>query len=243
MDRPALRALPPYEYVYQHISFEPVGKNYHISYDGHLYSVPYQHRNERVEVRATCATVEIYLNGKRIASHQRSNLKGKATTVKEHRPKEHQQYGDWSTAQLLESAQKIGPATTSLVQLVMTKHPIVEQGYKVCLGILRLRKTVGNDRLEAACRRAVHFGAHTLKSIQSILDTGLDRCPLPEKPRHLVLVHCNVRGADAFNTSLNKENNHANSADNRESENNETDGNGEVPGSPIADAGLTGTNL
>jgi transposase len=244
IDRPALRPLPEIPYEYAHVAYAPVYTNYHVDYDGHLYSVPHKHRGERVEVRATVSTIEIYLKGKRIASHARSPLKGKATTLKEHQPKAHQHYGDWSVERLLETAQKSGSSTAQLVELIMQKHAVVEQGYKICLGILRFRKTAGDERLEAACRRALHFNALSFKSVKSILDTGLDRRPLPEKPRHLVLAHSNIRGAAAFAaTTNNKENPDANPSDHRQHESTEAVGHGESPGSTIADVGRTGTEL
>lgn len=242
IDRPALKPLPELSYEYSHIVFAPVYTNYHVDYDGHLYSVPYKYRGELAEVRATVSTVEIFVKGKRVASHVRSALKGKSTTLKEHQSKAHQQYGDWSSERLTEMALKTGSSTAKLVELIFQQHTIAEQGYKVCLGILRLRKAAGDERLEAACRRALHFGALSFKSVKSILDTGLDRRPLPEQPRHLVLAHSNIRGATAF-TTTNKENLDANPSDDRQHESAETAGYGESPGGTITDAGRTGTEL
>ncbi len=240
-DRPALRPLPDAPYQYTHVAHALVYTNYHVDYDGHLYSVPYKHRNERAEVRATISVVEIYIKGKRVASHIRSQLKGRATTLEEHQPIGHQQYGDWSAERLLEMAQKTGPFTTEVIDKIMKQHTIAEQGYKVCMGILRLRKSVGDQRLEAACQRALHFDALTYKSVRSILDKGLDSRPLPEKPRHLVLAHSNIRGAAAFTTTTKE--NYDDTSDNRQHESVETDRNGEGARSSDADGKRTGTEL
>jgi hypothetical protein len=46
--------------------------------------------------------------------------------------------------------------------------------------ILRLEKTVGSQRLEAACARAIYFGDIRYRRIKDILNAGLDMMPLPE---------------------------------------------------------------
>lgn len=97
----------------------------------------------------------------------------------------------------------------------MASKPHPELGYRACFGVLRLAKEVGNERLEAACQRALAINACSLKSIKSILSTGLDKRPLPEQPRQLTIVHSNIRGKEAFTTSTNGGDNNANSSNTR----------------------------
>lgn len=197
IDKPALKPLPKEQYEYMHVKKATVHiADYHIEYEGCWYSAPYQYRGRTIEVRATWHTVEIFLYGKRIASHPRLS-KGRHT-LNEHRPKSHQQYGEWPPDRIQRWAASIGPSTESLVTAIMQKQQHPELGYRSCFGILRLAKVVGNERLDAACRRALDINALYLKSVKSILDNGLDKRPLPEKPRQLTLIHPNIRGADSF---------------------------------------------
>lgn len=217
IDKPALKPLPNTPYEYMHIKKATVHiADYHVEYDNCYYSAPYQYRGRTVEIRAALHTIEIYLKGKRIASHPRGFIKGSRSTLKEHRPKSHQEYGSWPPERMIRWAATIGPATKSLIEKILQnqKHP--EQGYRSCFGILRLAKSTSNDRLEAACQRALAINAFSLKSVKSILDSGLDRRPLPEKPRQLTLVHENIRGAISFNTQHPQEdNNNVDSSNNR----------------------------
>jgi len=88
-------------------------------------------------------------------------------------------------------------------------HP--EQAYNRCSGILRLARTHGAPRLEAACLRGLTTGAISYKSIKSILSTGLDRRPLPSASQNeLRIVHSDIRGAEYYATAQGGGTNHAN---------------------------------
>lgn len=154
-----------------------------------------------MEIRATNHTVEVFLRGKRIASHVRHITTGKRTTLKEHRPKNHQDYGEWPPERLVRWVEQIGPETKTLIEKILADRDHPEQGYRSCFGILRHAKTVGNQRLNAAAARALTINACSLKSITSILKFGLDSRPVPEKPPQLIVLHSNIRGKDSFNTS------------------------------------------
>src|SRR6266542_163011 len=106
-----------------------------------------------VEVRATEATIEVFHRGTRVASHARSGIKHRHTTIPEHMPSAHRRYAFWTPARLLAAAEKIGPSTIALCEAIMRAKPHPEQGFRSCLGILRMEKTYGARRLEAACRR------------------------------------------------------------------------------------------
>src|ERR1035437_323617 len=92
LDKPALRALPAARYQYGDWETHRVNIDYHVEFDNHWYSVPYQLTQQEVEVRATAATVEIFHRGLRVASHARSHVAHVATTVNDHRPKAHQRH-------------------------------------------------------------------------------------------------------------------------------------------------------
>ena len=99
---------------------------------------------------------------------------------------------EWSPERFIQWAEKSGPATAKLITEV---HP--EQSYRSCLGILRLGKSYGDSRLEAACQRALTLGTYAVRSIESILKHRLDEQPLGKTEElALPLDHDNIRNAD-----------------------------------------------
>ncbi len=202
IDKPALKPLPKDAYEYMHIKKASIHiADYHVDYEGCWYSAPYQHRGKWIEVRSTLNTLEIFLKGKRIASHPRCFIKGNRFTLPEHQPKSHQEYGAWPPERMIKWAATIGPEAKCLIEQILQKQQHPELGYRSCFGILRLSKPFGNERLNAACGRALAINAYSFKSVNSILKSGLDKRPLPEQPRQLTLVHENIRGAISFHTN------------------------------------------
>lgn len=175
-----------------------VNIDYHVELDKHYYSVPYRFIHREVRIRHTKNIVEIFLKGKRIASHRKSSFPGGHTTIKEHMPTGHREHMEWSPSRILRWAGKIGEATTSVVHMIMHSRRHPEQGYRSCLGILRLGKHYGDQRLESACRRAIEFEEYRYKYIRTILEKGLDKqnAELPDTQPQLD--HRNVRGGTYF---------------------------------------------
>ena len=203
LDRPALRALPRERFVFGEWSTARVNIDYHIDVGGHLYSVPHGRAHDTrtgkrvvVDVRATANTVEIFLRMDRIASHVRSHQRGRHTTCAEHMPLAHRAHAEWSPSRLIGWAATIGPATAKLVEAILTERRHPEQGYRSCLGILRLSKKYGQARLEAACARAAAVGARSYRHVDAILKKGLDRVELPTNATtdERVVTQENVRG-------------------------------------------------
>ena len=201
LDRPALSPLPATRYVFATWKKARVSIDYHIEVERRYYSVPYQVVGHEVEARLTEHTVEVFHANKRVASHRRGARPGHYTTVNEHMPRPHREYAQWTPQRLVRWASKTGPATAELIGRILESRRHPQQGFRSCLGILRLGKTYGEARLEAACRRAVHIGAYSYKSIESILKHKLDQQPLPETPAAPAqpsLFHDNVRGPDYY---------------------------------------------
>lgn len=198
IDQPALRSLPKSRFQFAQWKKARVNIDYHIELERHYYSVPYRLIRQEVELRYSATTLEIFHRGQRVATHRRSHQPGYHTTDAEHRPPAHRRYLEWTPSRLIRWGEKIGPQTATVVARILESRRYPEQGYRSCLGLLRLAGRFGEDRLEAACRRAVHLQATSYKSVQSILKTGLDRQDLPEEPRTLPLEHPNIRGADYF---------------------------------------------
>jgi transposase len=195
LDKPALKPLPSRPYEYAEWKKARVNIDYHVEVGAHYYSVPYQLIKDQLDIRITRRTVEAFHKGKRVASHVRSYQKGGYTTLTEHMPKAHQSYLEWTPQRLARWAGKTGVSTARVVETILESRPHPQQGFRSCLGIMRLGNHYGHERLEAACARALAIGARTYKSIEAILKNGLDRQPLPgaasETP---VIQHENIRG-------------------------------------------------
>ena len=198
LDKPKLRPLPPSPFVVAAWLEATVNIDYHVVVDHHYYSVPYGLIHQRLQVRLTDSSVELFHKAGRVAAHPRSFQRGQFTTLDEHRPKSHQRHLEWTPGRIIEWARKIGPQCALVVQNVMASRPHPEQGFRSCLGIIRLGKNHGEARLEAACLRALHFGTVSYRSIESILDKRLEAQPLEVDLPWSPPAHENVRGQEYF---------------------------------------------
>jgi Mu transposase, C-terminal domain len=200
LERPCLKPLPQEQYRYIGFKQPTVNIDYHIEVERHYYSVPYQLRGKKVEVFLSADTVEVFLNNRRIMTHQRSFQKGKYTTLTEHMPKSHQKHLEWTPSRLINWAEQTGPATVKVVETILSTRPHPEQGFRACLGIMRLGKKYTPERLEAAATRAVRIRGYSYKSIDSILKNGLDRVPMEERKEVIAVIqHDNIRGKEYYN--------------------------------------------
>jgi transposase len=196
LDRPALRSLPTARYEYAIWKKATVNIDYHVEVLGHYYSTPYPLVGQRLDARITSSTVELLHDGRRVAAHARSNHKGRFTTDPAHRPKSHQKHLEWTPSRIIAWAGQTGPSAAALVERILQTRPHPEQGYRSCLGLLRLGERYGKDRLEAACGRALRAGALSYRSVNSILQRGLDQVPQEEQASlPLPQDHENIRGA------------------------------------------------
>jgi transposase len=196
-DRPALRPLPPSRYELAEWATPTANIDYHVEIDHNFYSVPHQLRGEKLDARFTQTTVEIFLKSRRVASHARLRGRGRYSTNPKHMPAAHRAHAEWSPSRLISWAGKAGPAAAELVTHILRNRPHPEQGYRACLGIMHLGRQYGNDRLEAACRRAGHLRAFSYRTVRNILRSGTDRLPLEQDPAPApeLPLHGNIRGA------------------------------------------------
>lgn len=201
-DRPALQPLPTDRYVYGAWSKARVNIDYHVEVDHHYYSVPHALIHTVVDICLTAATVDILLRGQRVWLHLRSAVRGGFTTIPAHMPKAHRAHLEWTPSRLIGWAATIGPATAALATAILESRPHPEQGYRSCLGLMRLRKRDGAERLDAACARALVAGARSYRHVDSILKHGLDRLPLEGEPGPTSppRSHANVRGPAYYHT-------------------------------------------
>lgn len=197
-EKQALLPLPAARFEMATWSKTTVNIDYHAEVDKHFYSVPYQLVHQELQARSTATTVELFHQGKRVAAHPRSHLTGRFTTLDEHRPKAHQRFLEWTPSRLIAWARKTGPQCGQVVERILDSKPHPEQGFRSCLGIIRLGKAVGAERLEAACARALLFGTCSYRSIKSILDAKLDQQPQEPELALQSPSHENVRGQDYY---------------------------------------------
>jgi len=202
LDRPALAPLPTTRFTHGDWSYAKVGLDYHVRVDHHDYSVPYQLVGEHVDIRLSAATVEVYRRGKRVASHVRSHDYGGTTTLVEHMPAAHQRHAEESVAELEAWATRVGVCTLALVRAILNERRHPEHGFRSCRGLKALSRHYDPSRIEAACERALVVGARSYTNVESILQHGLDRQPLPEPVKSdeapPPLDHENIRGPDYY---------------------------------------------
>lgn len=200
IDAPALRPLPAARFEPARWKTARVNIDYHIEIDGHSYSVPFRLVRTQVQVRVTASTVEVFAAHQRVACHVHSSARGRHTTVAEHMPAAHRAHREWTPAKLIDWGERIGPNTAAVVRWQLEHRPHPEQGYRACLGLQRLARACGAERLEAACSRALAIGAPLYRSVDSILKRGVDRQPqaAAAAPLPTVAQHDNVRGPDYY---------------------------------------------
>ena len=161
-----------------------VGPNYHIAVERMNYSVPFEYIKQKVDVRLTRSTVEVFYEGNRICSHRR--LYGKFnqySTIQEHMPPDHQKYVQWNGERFVSWAAKIGSSTQAAVKAILSSYKVEQQGYKSCMGLLKLADKYTPERLENACKRAFEYTPQpSYKNIQTILSTGQDKVPKEAEP-------------------------------------------------------------
>ena len=200
LDRPALSPLPPNRYEMAEWKDCTVNIDYHVDVDHNFYSVSHQLGGARVDTRATVGIVEVFFRGKRIASHVRLTGRGRYSTVKEHMPASHRAHLEWTPSRLIHWAETTGPAAGRVAAEILKSRPHPEQGYRSCLGIMRLSERYGPARVEAACLRAEQLGAASYKTVKNILGAGLDTLPFdePSEAPTTLPVHDNIRGAGYY---------------------------------------------
>lgn len=195
VDKPALSPLPTTPFEFGSWKIATVNIDYHIELKRHYYSVPYKLVGQRVDIRFSEKTVAIFHDGKRIVEHLRGNTPGKHTTLKEHMPPQHQYSLDWTPSRFVNWGNKLGLAVGKQIEAILASRSHPEQAYRSCLGLLRLEKKFGAERLNAACNLTNSLGVASMKSVQSILTTGRDKLQgATSTPKTTLSSHDNIRG-------------------------------------------------
>jgi len=201
IDKPALKPLPSRPYELAELKIACANINYHVEFDHHYYSLPYQLVRKEVIIRATSETVEILHANKRVASHQRSYKRGAYSTQVEHMPAKHQGHVAWTPERMARWAGEAGPATKAVAEGIMDAKQHPQQGFNAVLGLVRLGERYGKDRLEKAAQRAIKLNSLNFHSVKSILKCGLDSVDQPASASAETnpIEHGNLRGASYYN--------------------------------------------
>ncbi len=198
VDQPALGPLPATRYDFATWTKAKVSLDYHLQIDRNFYSVPYTLVGQVLDVRTSANVVEFFAKNRRVASHKRSYAKGIAVTEGAHMPSSHRRHAQWTPSRLITWATKTGPSTAAFIEALMASRPHPEQGFRSALGVLRLEKRYGADRLELACARSLAIHSLSYKSVASILQHGLEQRPLSPEPSRANPSHPNVRGPNYY---------------------------------------------
>jgi len=202
IDQPALKPLPARPYEIGIWSRARVHIDYHIAEDDRFYSVPYQLLKQEVEVRRSGAIVEIYRKGERVASHTVVAAKYGRSTQDAHMPQSHREYAGWTPERMLAWVANTGPCTRQVGQTILSSHAHPQQGFRSCLGLIRLSNSYGAERTEAACRKALAMHAANYKVVKTILVNNVDK--QPDKPIEAPVApveHQNIRGAGYYSAA------------------------------------------
>jgi len=195
VERPAMQALPQDDHEFAEWHLARVGIDYHVEVQGFFYSVPHALVREQVDTRATAGTVEVFHRGRRVAAHARRHGGPRHGTQPEHMPSAHRRYAEWTPERLQRQAHGIGPNTEALILAVLARRPHPEQGFRTCLGVLRLFRGLDPVRVERVSQRAVEIGALSYASVASILKHRLDQPASPPAADGTPLLHDNIRGS------------------------------------------------
>lgn len=192
-----LQALPAGPYQLRYYKRAKVQKIAHIwlATDKAYYSVPHRYVGREVQVEYNRDLVEIFSGGERIAAHRRRSGDSRYITDKRHMPSTHRAYGDWSPAYFRRRAWKVGPYTARYIERLMGQYKFPEWAYKQAQGILAQGAKYGDDRLEAACQRALAVGTCSFRTIEQILKNRQDQAPdLFASIQSSIPDHDNIRG-------------------------------------------------
>lgn len=202
IDQPALLPLPSRRYEIGRWKSCRVNIDYHVEVEKNYYSVPFALLQEKVEARITGSTVEVFRKNVRVASHRRLLGKGQHSTQPQHMPRSHREHAQWTPSRILAWAEKSGANTAQLVSHILESRPHPEQGYRSCLGLLRLGREHGDDRLDAACQKALHLQSYSFRTVKNILSSGMDRHRCEEEVTNRALPeHANIRGGGYYQIS------------------------------------------
>lgn len=192
IERDALRPLPETDWEFAEWRRARVSIDYHIEVDGFFYSVPHALIQAEVDVRATARIIEIFYRGQRVGLHERRAMGRRHGTDPEHMPSSHRRYAAWTPDRFRRWAAQIGQNTERLIAAVLASRRHPEQGFRTCLGILKLYRGVDPGLAEAVSARALEIGALSCKNVAALL--ARKPATAKENATATLIDHANLRG-------------------------------------------------
>jgi transposase len=201
-ERPLLKPLPSSVYELKYTTEGKVPKNYHVivGEDRHHYSVPYTLIGKRLKIIYTADVVEVYDNLSRVAIHKRNYTRNGHSTNQDHQPPNHKHAAEqraWDDEYFLRNASYLGQSVQEAVKRILASKVIEVQTYNSCIGLLRLGKAYGRDRLEAACHRALSAPRVNYGMIKNILEKNLDKVSVHQNQLDIP-IHDQIRGPEQY---------------------------------------------
>ncbi len=197
IDKPALKRLPGQKYEYCDWKEARIAYNYHIEYEKFYYSTHYSYAGGTCYLRATKDTIEVFVDGKRIAAHKRNYNKEKRYVTKpEHMAEAHRAVSGWSTDRFISWAESIGPNTGEFVKKVLKSSDYPVQRYRSCMAIMSHAKDTSHEVMEVASRKALNLEIYSYKYFKMLIkkESAKKEKAKPER----ILVHSNLRGKSAY---------------------------------------------
>ena len=191
--------LPAAPYELAEWKAATVQYNYHVACDNMFYSVPAEHLGEKVNLRITENTVEVFAGQDRIASHSRLHgRKGQYSTLPEHMPADHREFFEWNGDRFRSWAKDIGKNTFCVIDAMLTSARVEQQAYRGCMGLLKLAKKYSKSKMEAACAKALEYtSVPSYKAVKNILAAA--KLPEDSSPATSISSKYGItRGADYY---------------------------------------------
>lgn len=197
IDKPALQPLPLTQYEYAVWKETKVPFNYHVEYEGRFYSVHYLYVGCPCSIRATSRAIEVFIDGQRVTAHNRNiNQFNRYTTLPEHMPEKHKAVAGWNDERFLSSAEEVGPYTRELVKVILESCKFSVQGYRSCIGIIRLSNEYSKEIMENSSRQALEKRTYSFKYFSTIVRH--EGAKAPEATPERVVKHKNIRGSKEY---------------------------------------------
>jgi transposase len=198
LDRPTLQRLPdvPYEFARWHQ--DTVGPEYLVEAFRNHYSVPHSLVGQKVDIRATTTTIEVFFNGNRVASHHRLSGEGKVSRVACHMPPNHRAWAERSPDTLRDWAREHGVGLAQVVEKILARADHPEVVLRQAEGVRSLCRQYGVENVEEASLLALQTGRPTYRFLKSLLSHQSGKHSLPASGRGLGIHHENVRGPGFF---------------------------------------------
>lgn len=171
IEKPLLRPLPdvpPKLSVWENVKLHRDG---HVFYKYARYFAPYALVGKELWLKATDTVIQLFHQHELVATHPRQPSGGRHT-VRDHQPPEAQAWLEHDPQWCLARAKEIGPSCHAVILALFNDAVLIN--LRGAQGILRLRKTVGDQRLDAACARALTFHSPKYRTVKGILDKGLE---------------------------------------------------------------------